>query len=227
MKEEVIIGSTDGPIQLIGGPSEDALFLEGVPVQFTWLRETGTTMRYQIAKSIYESDVVQDRHFADFVKQGSLSQDSLAHQFLYILQKLRKWRYQLEVSYLQHDSYELVKAVAKDGYYHQNGYGGLTALIQTQAYTKDAAVEKYSKLIRNGAEPIVIMLKAKDSANAFILDGHHKLLAYAKEQKAAKAFVITKLETEEISEAKAQELLRISGVDDSDYQKAFFEGMKS
>jgi hypothetical protein len=68
MKETIQIENPSGPLRLEGDKYDSVLYLDNVPVQFTWLREIGSTWRYQIGKNITESELIQDRSFANFVR---------------------------------------------------------------------------------------------------------------------------------------------------------------
>lgn len=209
MKEKIKIENSTAPIRLEGDKYDSVLYLNNVPIQFTWVREIGSTWRYQLAKNITENDLVEDRRFANFVKYGYLSHDSLGIQFDYLINKLASGEYLLEINYLPSELYLIVAQLDKEGYYQHDEYGGLVDLIQTQAYLDEAIVKEYISLIEKGVEPIMVILTCANSINKFILDGHHKFIAYMQLKKPVKTLTITKLQCEKITKQTGLSLFDI------------------
>jgi len=226
MKEKIKIESINAPIRLEGDKYDSVLYLNHVPIQFTWIREIGSTWRYQVAKNINEGDIVEDRRFADFVKYGYLSHDSLWIQFDYVINKLACGEYLLELNHLPSDLYLIKAQSGKEGYYQQDEYGGLVDLIQTQAYLDEAVIKEYMSLIEKGIEPIIIIQTCANSNNKFILDGHHKFIAYRRLKKLVKALIITKLACEKITKQTGLTLFDICKCRNTEYINRFLQIVK-
>ena len=224
--EETVDISSDGPITLMGDKYDAALYLKGVPIQFTWIREIGSTWRYQIAKSISEQDVIQDRSFSNFVKYGFLSSTPLSQQFEYIINKLGQGQYSLRIDYLLDELYSVEFTEAADDYIHYDTYAGIEDIIDTQAYFSEEVVAEYENLIKKGTEPIMIVLTLKRSENKFILDGHHKFAAYSRLKKNPKALIITKLDVQPISKEAGIELMRRCKSNNQEYKNRFLQKYK-
>lgn len=91
-----------------------------------------------------------------------------------------------------------------DGYYDSH-----SSFYATQPYENinQDRVTYYEKLIKNGEKPFAIIFNATDSFN-FILDGHHKLLAYKKLKMYPPIAVITHLPESSEHEYDTNELSR-------------------
>lgn len=224
--EEQIIKLSDGPITLIGDKYDTALSLNGIPIQFTWIREIGSTWRYQIAKSISENDVIQDRSFSNFVRYGYLSNAPLSQQFAYIISKLGRGEYTLKIDYLLNELYAVEFTNDGNEYVHYDTYAGIEDIIETQATQSEEVIAEYENLIKKGVEPIMIVLTSKDSENKFILDGHHKFSAYSRLKKNPKALIITSLSKQSISKGAGLELMNKCGSDNREYRNRFLQRFK-
>lgn len=225
MEEQIDITS-EGPISLHGDKYDSVLYLNGVPIQFTWIREIGSTWRYQIAKSISEADIIEDRSFADFVKYGYLTDEPLTKQFHYIISKLDKGKYSLKLDYLS-SGLELIELNENaSNYVYSDTYAGIEDIIETQAGYKLEVANDYESIIKEGAEPIMVILTSLGSENKFILDGHHKFTAYSKLNKPIRAFVITKLDKETVTREQGLEVIKYSGSKNQEYKNWFLQKFK-
>jgi len=223
MRETVHIENPKGVLRLKGDKYDSILYLKEIPIQFTWIREIGSTWRYQIAKSVNESDLIQDNSFRHFVKFGNLTVDSLAQQFDYILKMLSSGKYDLSIDYLSHDL-DLVESVSESrGYYSFDTYGGLEDIIETQSYYNKDLIDDYIKLIQKGTEPVIIVLTSLNSKNRFILDGHHKFIAYSRLKKNPRALIITQLDSDKIDNDEAMNIFDISNCKNQDYKKRYLD----
>jgi len=180
MKEIVNIEKGKGTLEIKGGKYDSALFLNGDLIQFTFLREIGSTWRYQIAKGIKESELISEQKFSNFVKYGFLTSEALSSQFEFILSCLTVGEYEIELTEIDSDTGVVEIHENVDGYYNSDTYGGMTEIIETQSEFNENVVDEYIELIKKGNEPILILLKVKGSENTFIIDGHHKFTAYGR-----------------------------------------------
>lgn len=223
MKEKINIVENNGSLKLIGGKNDSALYLNNEIIQFTYLREIGSTWRYQVAKGIQKNDIIKENSFSNFVKHGYITSDSLSKQFSYILSILANGVYELEIIDLNNkiDVVEIDRT--KNGYYENDEYGGIVGIIETQNCFDNTIVDNYVDIIKNGSKPIAILLKIKDSNNTFIIDGHHKIVAYNKLNQKAKCLLITKINSEEIDIKKGLEILDKCKIKNNEFRKRFLE----
>ena len=221
MKEIVNIENGNGTLEIKGGKYDSALFLNGDLIQFIFLREIGSTWRYQIAKGVKESDLISEQNFSNFVKYGFLTSKSLLSQFNFILSCLIVGKYELELTEIDSDTGMVEINENVDGYYSFDTYGGMTEIIETQSEFDEKVVDEYMELIKKGNEPILILLKVKDSENTFIIDGHHKFSAYGRLKKNAKCLMITKLDSKKINKEEGIEFIEKVKPENSEYKKQF------
>ncbi len=200
--------------------------MNDVPIQFTWQREIGSTWRYQLGKNITESELIQDRRFADFVKYGYLTQDALSVQFEYLLTKIHSGEYLLEIGYLHPDLDVVESQAGQASYFEYDGYGGLEDVIQTQAYLDEATIQEYRELMEKGPEPIMVVLSCHQSVNKFILDGHHKFIAYKRLKRPAKALMITRMDCTRIDRQTGLTLFESCKCRNTEYINWFLQRVK-
>lgn len=196
MKETIHIENPEGLLRLKGDENDSILYLNKIPIQFTWIREIGSTWRYQISKSIEESDLIKDYKFRQFVRFGYLTSCSISQQFDYLIKLLYSSEYELTIDYLSKDIGLIEGTAESDGYYSFDTYGGLDDIIETQSAYDENTINEYIESIGKGIEPIMVVLTSTDSKNKFILDGHHKFIAYSRMQKNPRALIIKQLNTE-------------------------------
>jgi len=195
----------------------------GELIQFTFLREIGSTWRYQIARGIKNSDIIGEQSFSNFVKYGFLTPELLSNQFEYILNCLTDGKYQIELTEIDSDIGIVEIDESVDGYYYSDTYGGMIEIIETQSEFDEKIVDEYQELIKKGNEPILILLKSKDSENIFIIDGHHKFAAYGRLKKNAKCLMITKLDCELIDKEEGISLIEKTKSRNIEYKNRFLE----
>lgn len=197
--------------------------MNGELIQFTFLREIGSTWRYQIAKGIKNSDIIGELSFSNFVKYGFLTSEPLSKQFDYILNCLTDGKYQVELTEIDSDIGIVEIDESDDGYYYSDTYGGMIEIIETQSEFEGKIVDEYLEIIEKGNEPITILLKSKDSENTFLIDGHHKFSAYGRLKKNAKCLLITKLDCETIDKEEGISLIEKTNIRNNEYKHRFLE----
>lgn len=194
-------------LRLQGNETDSMLSLKGAPIQMAWLREIGTTWRYAVAKTIGESDLVDDHKFRQFVKYGYLGPEPLSQQFQCILKFLHSGTYELSMASLPKDMDLVELKASKGGYGFFNGYGGIEDVIATQERFDQKTLDDYMKAIQGGLQPILVVLTSHSTKNKFILDGHHKYLAYCRLKKHPRALVIKLLNPTPIPKQDALKIL--------------------
>lgn len=218
MKEIIHIENPKGVLRLKGDNDDSVLYLDNIPIQFTWIREIGSTWRYQIAKSIRESDLIKDSRFRQFVRFGYLTSDSISQQFDYIIKILYSGKYELALDYLSQDLGLIENTTESDDYYSFDTYGGLDDIIETQSVYDEEIINEYRINIEKGAEPIMVVFTSNESKNKFILDGHHKYIAYSRLKKKPRALIIRQLKTDAIDKEEAEKVFRVSKCKNKDYK---------
>ena len=222
-KEIIDIENSKGCLEIKGDKFDSALFINNELIQFTFLREIGSTWRYQIAKSITKTDLISESSFSNFVKYGYLSPEPLSTQFKYILSCLIKGKYLIELTEID-TNIDLIELDKKEkGYLSFDTYGGLYYLIETQTGLNKNTINKYTELIQNDKQPIVILLKSENSENTFVIDGHHKLRAYKKLKKNIRCLLISKLDSKMIGSIEGVEFINLLNPQKTDYKKRFLE----
>ncbi|WP_194819882.1 hypothetical protein [Nocardia sp. XZ_19_385] len=87
--------------------------------------------------------------------------------------------------------------------------GDWTYLVPTEAWppTDEVVVQQYRDLIRHGVRPAIIGLRtiSRRQWSGFVLDGHHKLLAYLHEDIIPSMVWITRLDPPEMTAAEIRE----------------------
>ena len=205
------------------------MLLNNELIQFTFLREIGSTWRYQIAKNLAENDIVEDIRFQNFVKYGFLQADSLKRQFSHIVDKLAIGRYRLEVKYIE-AGIELLELclsapnfIPNSSYYHFDTYGGLVEVIGTQSIIDESIIEEYTELLTKNVEPIAVVISTEDTYNTFLLDGHHKFLAYSRLKRPVRVLSIIKLDPLAIDRSAGLKFLATSGSRNAEYKNRFLD----
>lgn len=221
MSESIYVDSPAGVLTLQGNETDSMLSLKGTPIQLAWLREIGTTWRYTVAKSMGESDLVEDHKFRQFVKYGYLGPEPLSQQFQYLLSLLHSGLYELSMASLPKDM-ELIELKASKGVCgFFNGYGGIEDVIATQDRFDQKTLDDYTKAIQGGLQPILVVLTSHASKNQFILDGHHKYLAYCRLKKHPRALVIKLLNPTPIPKQDALKILDAGHPKGGEYNDAY------
>jgi hypothetical protein len=102
----------------------------------------------------------------------------------------------------------------------------LEDVIQTQAYLDEATVQHYRELIENGLEPMMVVLSCRQSVNTFILDGHHKFIAYKRLKRPAKALMITRMDCKKINRQTGLTVFESCKCRNTEYINRFLQEVK-
>lgn len=154
---------------------------------------------------------------------------SLESQFSYIIDKLAMGKYRLEIKYFNSEIELLEPCLTslnfnlKSNYFHFDTYGGLVKVIATQHHTDESIIEEYTELIKKNIEPIAIVTSTEDAYNTFLLDGHHKFLAYSRLKRPVRVLSIIKLDPLAIDRSTGLEFLTISGSRNAEYKSRFLD----
>ena len=223
MKERIHISPPGGPIDILGQKTDSSLLIDEVPYQFTFLREIGSTWRYQIAKSINELDLLEDRSFSNKMKYGFVEDGSLSDSFKYILDLLAPGEYELELTTIDHEI-ELLEIWDDNGSYNQTDtYGGMVEIIATQSYFDEQVINEYEGLINEGNAPVMVLFTADTIDDNYLIDGHHKFVAWSRLKKDARALQITRIKPAKIKKNLGLQLMDQCGQINKEYLKRYSE----
>lgn len=95
--------------------------------------------------------------------------------------------------------------------FYDYGYGQTILFSRSLGTIDEARVDHYTEMIKNGGRPKIVLFTKSDNDNYFVIDGHHKLLAYQNLGITAPAVYIDNLENRE-SLPKGDMLTRIMGI---------------
>jgi hypothetical protein len=213
MEEYINIYEGKGVLHLKGSASDSILYIKKQPVLMTFLGSVGTTWRYFAGKDI-TFDWLQANYLYDtLVKTGNIDTHTpLSVQFAHITQLLTNGNYKLKLTVLPAEANIWHFSDTED-----DGYGGLFDVIATQSHFDQKTIDKYALQIQKGAKPIVILYTTQKSPHIFVIDGHHKLLAYQKVKAMPFVLVMVKLDAKEITEDEGIATLEAFGVSNKNY----------
>ncbi|MBK9376522.1 MAG: hypothetical protein IPN03_23095 [Holophagales bacterium] len=180
MSEEITVHATTGTVEVKGADFDSLLRIGSTLVAYQWRDLEGSVAQYLIQRASAEPllDVLAFRHS---VETWPTSGTSLSGHFSQVVSLLAPGRYRLAVS----DAWQDVEYVALDPTdcgerAFKHFYAGCGALVATQSSTtiRASLVRDYVNQIEAGHRPLVITIAAFEGWSEFILDGHHKVLAY-------------------------------------------------
>lgn len=222
MKYEKEIYGKNGIIRISGNAQETMLFLKNEPIHYSWFAEIGSTWRYHIAKGIAEKDIQRNVEIDTIVNEGISNEE----EFLAVCEYYSNF---LNYGHYEFGQYELSTGIYMtyipnaENYVSYDYYGGCEDFTPTQRYLNERIVENYKTQILRGSKPSMILIHVENSHMFFILDGHHKFIAYGKAQQIPNALIITKKGNEYKSIDYTTKLAKRMDCDNSNY----FQRMKS
>lgn len=198
MKKKVEISNKYGIIDIKGDNQESVLYLNSLPIQYTWFAEIGSTWRYHIAKGVNERSWAESNHSSEILKNGIESEKEFDHLVEYYSRFLKTGEYEFGV-YDIHEYYDLIHIPEGEKFQSFDYYGGSPDLIPTQCKFEDQIINDYIQLIKTGIRPSIVIFHVAKSHILFILDGHHKFLAYGQLKMKPRALIISKLNSSTLS----------------------------
>ncbi|WP_375560667.1 hypothetical protein ACE193_23735 [Bernardetia sp. OM2101] len=215
MKEEIYVHSGRGILNIKGSPTESILYVRSKPRIMSFFAEVNTTLRYQIGKEVTEELIRVNHKYENIVNEGNIDLNkSLEEQFQYITELLTNGKYTLSYYMERHETH-VQPAISKDSnYISYDTYGGLYDIVATQFHLNQKKVKQYKSIISKGKKPIVLLLMLENSANKYIIDGHHKLKAYKDLKINPKVLVISKLDAKNIKYEEGMKIITSLGVSD-------------
>jgi hypothetical protein len=198
MKKKIEISNKFGIIDIKGDNQESVLYLNSLPIQYTWFAEIGSTWRYHIAKGVDIRSWAEANYSSEILRNGIDSETEFDHLVEYYSQFLKTGEYEFGV-YDIHEYYDLIHIPEGDKFQSFDYYGGCPDLIPTQSKFEDQIINDYKQLIKEGVKPSMVIFHISNSHILFILDGHHKFLAYGQLKIKPRALIISKLNSSTIS----------------------------
>lgn len=225
MKKEIKVNNNTGVLDIKGSFSEAILTLNEKPIQFTWFAEVGTTWRYHLAKGLIKSPFLRKTHIETILSDGILNEEQVNAIIRYYKSFLKTGYYSFGTYQLDRHI-ELIPAISSD-YIESDTYGGIVSIIGTQTNMNSKTVASYKEQILKGKRPCLILFRNKDSHHQFILDGHHKFLAYRATKVPPHALIITKLSPKALSTEDALKTFKKMKATNADYRNSLQEEKKN
>jgi hypothetical protein len=196
MKRRIETYGKNGVLEIIGNPLESILFMRGIPIQYSWYAERGTTMRYHLVKGIEKGALHLTSRMDDSLKRGIKSESDFMTISDYFNQLFLFGTYEYGCYEVGSNGASFVLFPESNGYSGFESYGGMLEYTATQSSICDDIVDNYKEQILRGSRPIVVLLHVENSWMFYVIDGHHKLSAYRKANIEAHAMIITKIGNE-------------------------------
>ena len=225
MKKEIKVNNNTGVLDIKGSFSEALLTLNEKPIQFTWFAEVGTTWRYHLAKGLIKSPFLRKAHIETILSDGILNEEQ-------VNAVIRYYKSFLKTGYYSFGTYQLNRhtgflPTTSSAYTASDTYGGIVGIIGTQININTATVDSYKEQILKGKRPCLILFRNEHSHNQFVLDGHHKFLAYKGTKIKPHALIITKLNPKALSKEDALQALKKMKSTNVAYHNALKEEKKN
>ena len=179
--ESITLRETLNLVDVRGGDFDTLILSRGKPLAINWHDCAGSVAQYLVRAGVsdYEDELASLRHVLD----GNIDPDAeLVPQIELFLQLLAPATYTLAI-----DSFNISDMIephaewnpAKD---YDNFYPIDTTLVLTQPTSSlnDTTIKEYVAKIKSGKRPIVLAVTTKDAWCNYVIDGHHKLVAYRK-----------------------------------------------
>lgn len=175
----------EGKLEVRGGDLEIALWLDGAPLIYDAADCAGSVGRFTCLLDNARPEIaatIERAAASGFAEEAPLSQ-----QIEPLLRLLPNGKYRLELAPMRAASL----TYAFDDYFdsgfqcyypyaHLPGYVLADVYLGTQPESSlsDNRVNEYLEILERGGRPSLISLGAREREARFILDGHHKLMAY-------------------------------------------------
>ena len=225
MKRTLETYGKEGVIEIQGNPQETILYLKDKPIQYSWLAEVGSTWRYHIAQGLNNPIVKLHNGITEMLKRGISNEGEFLAITEFFIQFFKYGKYEFG-HYKLFDDISWIDIPETENYKSFDYYGGCFDIAPTQNSIDDKLVEEYKEEILRGARPTMVILHVENSFKFFILDGHHKFLAYQKAKIDANSIVISKLGNEYKSTEETKRIAKQMKCDKQEYYK-WMESEKS
>jgi len=186
--EQFLLTNGTGRIEVRSTGHACGLFLDGKPFAHCW-PDCGGSIGQDLYRFAVPAEGAMLPDLAEIVAQAPSQKRSLAEQIAPLLRQFPPGSYQLVLSPLKEgdiwDDYSVGNGIAAkdfDRYPYAWDYPDYNRqLITTQPYDglDDERILHFWYAIEQGDRPFAITASVTDAKYEFVLDGHHKLAAYA------------------------------------------------
>jgi hypothetical protein len=219
MRKKVFVTDTPGVIDIRGDFLEAALYLNQQPINYAWYAEVGTTWRYHIAKGINKDAIRMHWRLSEILRNGISNSNEFEEAVIYFSQFLKYGEYEFGLYRLPHA--HLMELLSKGpDFINSDCYGGIPGYLATQSHVDELTIQAYTLAIRKGMRPTAILLHAEQSYHQFILDGHHKFIAYSRAGIPVHAILITKYNSKRFTLEESLSLARSMNCSNKKYLDA-------
>ncbi|WNJ18248.1 hypothetical protein [Pontibacter sp. G13] len=205
MKRRIQTYGKNGVLEIVGNPQETILYLKSRPIQYSWYAEVGSTWRFHIAQGLKKQVVRLYSRIEETLQRGIGNEGDFLAITEYFNQFLCYGTYEFGYYELCEDL-TWVDVPESEEYESYDYYGGSVGISPTQNFIDDKIVENYKEQILRGSRPVLVLLHVENSWMFYILDGHHKFLAYRRAKVKPHAIIITKVGNEYRSISNTLEL---------------------
>lgn len=216
MRKQVFVTDTPGVIDIRGDFLEAALYLNQQPIHYCWYAEVGTTWRYHIAKGINKDAIRMHWRLSEILRNGISNSGEFEEAVAYFSPFLKYGEYEFGLYCLPKIGY-LEPFSENPGVVNTDFYGGLANVIATQSHIDENTVQVYVESIQKGTRPTVVVLHAEQSYHKFILDGHHKFIAYSRAKIEPHVLFITKRKCKTLTLEESLKLAESMGCRNEEY----------
>ncbi len=204
---DVTVKNGEGIIDIISDHFASALFIEK-PVAVVWPDCAGSIGEYYaVSRESYDRQKELTANLTQFLTVGS--DQEVFDAVTVFLNVFANGKYRVTISAADVASAEFaydVKMTYADGANEDNtitygfyayGYGEVLLFSRSIDTIDQNRVEEYKEIIKNGGRPKIILFYGSIEEYSYVLDGHHKLLAYQELSINAPAVIINKVESAE------------------------------
>ena len=180
-----------------------------------------TTLRYYIGTEFEQNIIARNEEYEKMVNNGEINLSKpLTKQFEHILNLLNNSKYKLELCFTY--NVEISSPInLKSKIKFSENYGGGPTFVQTQLKVNKDTLKEYKKAIQGGIRPIAVLLQVENDSISYILDGHHKLLAYKELGIEPKILMVTKLQSTEFNYDNGIKIMHQLGLLDEEIAKKY------
>ena len=180
----------NGVLEIVGNPQESILYFKGKPIHYQWYAEVGTTWRYHIAQGLTRQAVQTNHRIRQILKEGIQHEGDFVEAATYFLDFLAYGTYSFGYYELPLDVH--MEMVSQASFESSDTYGGTIMVAATQYGMDSDTLANYKESILRGKRPTMVWLHVEGSWMFYMLDGHHKKIAYTQANIPSHVLIITK-----------------------------------
>ena len=211
-----------GLIDIKGDADSAVFFIKKEPRVVAWEMDYDTLLDF-FAGNLPDKQFFSLQEYDQLVntlEQGLLPSQNLVKILKPFLRLLPNARYEIELVVYFHQHFIVRAGLDKETHF-KNGkeikttltyhyYAGCEPfyLYATQRVLTRNRVTYYESIISQGKEPLPILLRVKEGAIKFVVDGHHKTQAYINQGRPIKAIRISKVDHTVMSDEEFKQIVK-------------------